>query len=277
MGTTEFDKVEMPEDSSEKLIVDEQPIKLSENEEPSSESKDEGSEGKKSQTEGGDSDETEQPNDTDVVKYKIGDEEITLEEFEELKKGSLRQSDYTKKTQELAEIRKTIQPLIEAKNQMKSKEIPEDEIAEIFVDAGVNEEIAKAIAAGDFENVKLPDPTTEELEKLKEENQNLIAFQRLMEERDKLAEKDGIGLKVANEILEKAIEYHEKTGVAIPLEDMYKLIKYPELENKVKDEGIKTPVTANKTAGAKDIKTTKKITDIKDIPDDIFEKAFRGG
>lgn len=41
--------------------------------------------------------------------YLIGDEEITLSELKELKSGSLRQSDYTKKTTELSEQRKALE------------------------------------------------------------------------------------------------------------------------------------------------------------------------
>jgi len=41
--------------------------------------------------------------------YLIGDEEITLSELKELKSGSLRQSDYTKKTTELSDQRKVLE------------------------------------------------------------------------------------------------------------------------------------------------------------------------
>lgn len=41
--------------------------------------------------------------------YLIGDEEISLNQLKELKEGSLRQSDYTRKTQELAEQRKELE------------------------------------------------------------------------------------------------------------------------------------------------------------------------
>ena len=46
---------------------------------------------------------------SDESVYLIGDEEITLTELKALKEGSLRQSDYTKKTTELSEQRKAFE------------------------------------------------------------------------------------------------------------------------------------------------------------------------
>lgn len=54
--------------------------------------------------------------------YQIGDKEITLKKIEELEQGNLRQADYTKKTQALAEERKAIEAE-KAQIAEKSKEI----------------------------------------------------------------------------------------------------------------------------------------------------------
>lgn len=51
----------------------------------------------------------QEPESDEESVYLIGDEEITLKELKELRSGSLRQSDYTRKTQELAEQRKEIE------------------------------------------------------------------------------------------------------------------------------------------------------------------------
>lgn len=53
--------------------------------------------------------------------YLIGDEEITLSELKELKQGGLRTSDYTRKTQELAEQRKTLEAKESQINAMAEK------------------------------------------------------------------------------------------------------------------------------------------------------------
>lgn len=53
-------------------------------------------------------DETEGDDDSEELVYEIEGEQITLKELKELKEGGLRQSDYTKKTQALAEERKTL-------------------------------------------------------------------------------------------------------------------------------------------------------------------------
>jgi hypothetical protein len=52
-----------------------------------------------------------------VEKIKIGDEELTIDE---IKKGYMRQSDYTKKTQELAEKRKETQHAIDVYERVKN-------------------------------------------------------------------------------------------------------------------------------------------------------------
>lgn len=44
--------------------------------------------------------------DKDVQTFEIGGEEVTLDQIQERKKGYMRQDDYTRKTQELAELRK---------------------------------------------------------------------------------------------------------------------------------------------------------------------------
>lgn len=61
----------------------------------------------------------------EVTKVKIGDEELTLEQIQELKKGSMLQADYTRKTQELANQRKQIEE--EAARIAKYKDQPVDD------------------------------------------------------------------------------------------------------------------------------------------------------
>jgi hypothetical protein len=55
---------------------------------------------------------TEKKEETEVPQtFNIDGEEMTIEQIRELKKGNMRQSDYTKKTQELADQRKEIEKL----------------------------------------------------------------------------------------------------------------------------------------------------------------------
>lgn len=68
--------------------------------------------------EGGD---VETPVDTPPTTYNIDGQEYTIEQLREFKNAGLRQSDYTKKTQEIANMRKQYQEAIELTNYLKSK------------------------------------------------------------------------------------------------------------------------------------------------------------
>lgn len=61
------------------------------------------------ESEDGEEDAQAEPEDEEESTYLIGDEEITLGELKALKAGNLRQSDYTKKTTELADQRKSLE------------------------------------------------------------------------------------------------------------------------------------------------------------------------
>ena len=78
-----------------------------------------------------------------VTKVKIGEEEI---EIEELKRGYMRQSDYTKKTQSIAEMKKENQIAIDALELIKSDE-------ELMMKYGEKISKKKAVAP-DSEEVK---------------------------------------------------------------------------------------------------------------------------
>lgn len=64
---------------------------------------------------------TETKDNTVTNKYRIDDEEFDVDEIREWRKGNLRQSDYTKKTQELANLRKELQEADELAKYLKSK------------------------------------------------------------------------------------------------------------------------------------------------------------
>lgn len=64
---------------------------------------------------------TEAQEESDESVYLIGDEEITITELKALKEGSLRQSDYTKKTTELSEQRKVFEGKSEATEKLHTE------------------------------------------------------------------------------------------------------------------------------------------------------------
>ena len=73
------------------------------------------------ESENDEEDATAEPEDEEESTYLIGDEEITLEGLKALKEGNLRQSDYTKKTTELAEQRKALEAKAAKTDSLQSK------------------------------------------------------------------------------------------------------------------------------------------------------------
>lgn len=66
------------------------------------------------------------------VLVKIGDREISVDKITEWEKGYLRQSDYTKKTQELSSLRENVQNLIDVQEHLKKYPAKWDRIKTIL-------------------------------------------------------------------------------------------------------------------------------------------------
>lgn len=71
---------------------------------------------------------TQQTEEPTNDKIKIGDEEFTLEQIKEFRQGYLRQSDYTKKTQELADMRKELEANKEPQAEVKQDEVNDEPV-----------------------------------------------------------------------------------------------------------------------------------------------------
>jgi hypothetical protein len=102
---------------------------------------------------GGDEETTEEP-----VKIKVGDEEYTPEEILEFKKGYMRQSDYTRKTQELAEERK----------RLSSKSTKDDD----------DEDATKSKPNKDVEDLRLEMTLNRELDAIDKDDREVMGMKR---------------------------------------------------------------------------------------------------
>lgn len=96
------------------------------------------------------------PSEPVVEKYKIDNEEFTVDELREFRKGNLRQSDYTRKTQELANERKRLQEAEELFNYLKSK----PELVKVLMEHDSNSPQSQQIA-------DTVDPVRQEIASLK--------------------------------------------------------------------------------------------------------------
>lgn len=69
--------------------------------------------------------------------YEIGGERITLEEYQQMKQGYLRQSDYTKKTQEIARMREENETAIELFSYLQSNPHLIDTLRQAEIDPNI--------------------------------------------------------------------------------------------------------------------------------------------
>lgn len=102
----------------------------------------------------------EEEGDPNEVLFVDGEEEITQAKWEELKKGNLRQSDYTKKTQELAKERKQVEQEAQTLEYLKVQKELQPEVLRL---EGLQNQIAIAEEAVHTGVETLPDGSTRKL------------------------------------------------------------------------------------------------------------------
>lgn len=89
---------------------------------------------------GGGGDDDKEETTEEPAKIKVGDEEYTPEEILEFKKGYMRQSDYTRKTQELAEERKRL-PSKPKDDDDAPKPKPNKDVEDLRLEMSLNREL----------------------------------------------------------------------------------------------------------------------------------------
>lgn len=154
-----------------------------------------------------------------IDKYNIDGEDFSVDEIREWKKGNMRQSDYTKKTTELANKRKEMNEAMELYEYLSSKPELVAKLSELDSDNPV--EVAKA--------QKSLDPMMKELTELKQK----MAIKEIDMELTSITDNDKSVSDV--ELLEIANEMKVPLRVAYDLwkgRNMDKVIKQKELELK---------------------------------------------
>lgn len=155
---------------------------------------------------------TESTNDIDTIK--VGGEEYTLDEIREFKQGYLRQSDYTKKTQEIARQREEYKEAIELYEYLKSNPYALEALkSDEYIDPNIQEKASQL---------------TPEMQKIRELEMH-IAQKDLDNEISNLKEKYSDFDEV------KVLQEAEKRGIT-DLEFVYKALRD---DDKVDTEKIK--------------------------------------
>lgn len=204
----------------------------------------------------------------------VDGEVYTAERIKELKEGSLRWADYTKKTTELADQRKSvdalrgqIEPLIQWVGKIKADKELVNDIREALPED--QQEAFDAALALDTSKVQHPD--TKALNELRAQYSELQARETLEKDARDLVGAFGITRDVADKVIEAAIQYHSEKGVYRTPEDQYKIMladglipkpgSKPEEDEKPADKGkstLKPPANVPKGAGAKNLKQPAK-------------------
>jgi hypothetical protein len=196
-----------------------------------------------------------QDDETELEFYQIGDIEATLEEIKEWKEGSLRQSDYTKKTQALAEEKKAIEAeketlnaqleTIKEKTAMLSVLVDENELtaeewAELkeydpaeYLEKKEAQDKRKAVLAEKMQELSTPSYSQEYLQA--EQAKIFEANKDWLDDKGQLTEKGTKDLKLVNTYLDE---------VGLPAEERANMVS--SLHWKIVLDAARNSVNANK-------------------------------
>ena len=190
--------------------------------------------------------------------FEIDGKEYTVESLtkhlSELESGSLRQSDYTQKTQKLAEMRKGVEADIAFVKAVKDADLM-DSIAEALEEAGVKD--AKKLVDMALKSEPGEHPDTLELAELRGRLQKIEdekeAEAALAKEVQELADRKEIELSEAQKVRQFAEERYEQTGTVLTLDDAYDLYLVRNGKLKVKRKQPAVPNTPKAKKGGKPV------------------------
>lgn len=190
--------------------------------------------------------------------YKIGEKEYTIAEIEAWQKDSQNKDEWSKsntqKAQELAELRKALEPAVAVIEALKKGE--DDEDVETIVDAlrdVVGSDRVDALLNFDASK-EVEHPAKNELAQMQEKYQQLDVEHKFMNEFVAFAEKhDGMTIKQARKVLSEAEERYNKSGVFLPLDNVYELMQAEKIKRenerlKNKVDPLNTPASGKKAA-----------------------------
>ena len=188
--------------------------------------------------------------------FEINGKEYTPESLSahiaDLERGSLRQSDYTTKTQTLAEQRKSLDSSVEFINALKDADLM-DSIVEALETADVKnaKELAEKVLSGNAgehpDTIKLQEVQSR-LEQAETEKE---AEKKLDEKVNIFAESKEIPLADAQAVRKFAEDFYEDKGVALDLDDAYDLWLVRKGKTVVKRKQPSVPNTPSAKRGGK--------------------------
>ena len=212
---------------------------------------------------------SETPDESSVVYETEDGSRYTQSDIESWKKDADNRHEWnksnTEKAQEVADQRRAVEPLVQLVEKIKESEDLYDTLMEAIEDELGKEAGQLFKQSLQMDNKDLPNPWESELKEAQEQVAQMEAQQVLDQSMAELKSTYSLNDKQVQEVLDHAIQTHEKDGRLLTLEEAYKVMNFDKPKEEVKAKPKPSvPVNVQKNVGVKSDKQDK-ITNYDDI------------
>ena len=210
---------------------------------------------------------SEPPDESSVVYESEDGSRYTQSDIESWKKDADNRHSWnksnTEKAQEIADQRRAVEPLVQLVEKIKESEDFSETLVEAFEDELGKEAGQLFTQSLQMDNKDLPNPWESELQEAQDKVAQMEAQNVLDQSMAELKSTYSLNDKQTQEVLDYAIERHEKDGRLLTLDEAYKVMNFDKPKQEVKAKPS-VPVNVQKNVGVKSDKQDK-ITSYDDI------------
>jgi hypothetical protein len=212
---------------------------------------------------------SETPDESSVVYESEDGSRYTLSDIESWKKDADNRHSWnksnTEKAQEIADQRRAVEPLVQLVEKIKESEDFSDTLIEAIEDELGKDAGQLFRQTLQMDNKDLPNPWESELKEAQDKVAQMEAQNVLDQSMAELKSTYSLDDKQTQEVLDYAIERHEKDGRLLTLDEAYKVMNFDKPKEEVKAKPKPSvPVNVQKNVGVKSDKQ-EKITNYDDI------------
>ena len=212
---------------------------------------------------------SETPDESSVVYESEDGSRYTQSDIESWKKDADNRHSWnksnTEKAQEIADQRRAIEPLVQLVEKIKESEDFSDTLIEAIEDELGKDAGQLFRQTLQMDNKDLPNPWESELKEAQDKVAQMEAQNVLDQSMAELKSTYSLDDKQTQEVLDYAIERHEKDGRLLTLDEAYKVMNFDKPKEEVKAKPKPSvPVNVQKNVGVKSDKQ-EKITNYDDI------------
>jgi hypothetical protein len=212
---------------------------------------------------------SETPDESSVVYESEDGSRYTLSDIESWKKDADNRHSWnksnTEKAQEIADQRRAVEPLVQLVEKIKESEDFSDTLIEAIEDELGKDAGQLFRQTLQMDNKDLPNPWESELKEAQDKVAQMEAQNVLDQSMAELKSTYSLDNKQTQEVLDYAIERHEKDGRLLTLDEAYKVMNFDKPKEEVKAKPKPSvPVNVQKNVGVKSDKQ-EKITNYDDI------------